>query len=116
MLTIRDSLSWIRLIARISSLVILGLEIAFLIGEGVYPSGVDKWIGFLFFPVGISLGMILAWWKESLGGSITVGCLALFYLIHFIFTQTFPSGLGWITFSLPGFLFLLYWYLRKEIH
>lgn len=107
-------LFWIKLIARVSSLIILSLVLLFIFGEGINPSNVNEWIGFIFFPAGISVGMILAWWKEGLGGIITVGSLVLFYLIYFFSSQTLPEGLGWLTFSLPGFLFLLYWCLKKR--
>jgi len=44
-------------------------------GEGVHYTGPMQWLGFLFYPVGISIGMILAWRRECLGGGITVACL-----------------------------------------
>lgn len=109
-------ITWIiRWTARILSIVIIGLELLLLIGEGLYPTTTIEWIGLLFFPLGISVGMVLAWWREGFGGSITVGSLLAFYVIHFSSTNTFPKGWGWFFFSVPGFLFLLCWYLSRNI-
>ena len=83
------------------------LVLAFIVGEGLKPSGRSGWLEFLLFPLGISLGMILAWWDELLGGSITVGSLLAFYLVHRATAGTFPRGWAWLTFAAPGFLFLL---------
>jgi hypothetical protein len=82
-----------------------------LVGEGINPSTPAEWVGLLFFPFGISAAMILAWWKEGLGGGITVGSLLVFYLIHLATAGTLPKGWGWLVVSAPGFLFLLCWYL-----
>ena len=40
-----------------------------------------QWVGFLFFPVGTILGMLLSWWREVLGGVVTVYSLLGFYLV-----------------------------------
>jgi hypothetical protein len=106
----------IRWTARIWSIASLGLILAFYIGEGFNPALFKpiEWLLHLFFPVGISVGMILAWWKESIGGSLTVGSLIMFYLIHFATTNKFPRGWAWLVFAAPGFLFLLYWYLMRK--
>jgi hypothetical protein len=79
------------------------------VGEGPYPSTPAEWIGLLFYPLGISAGMILAWWREGFGGVITVGSLLVFYVIHFATSGAFPKGWAWLAFATPGFLFLLYW-------
>jgi hypothetical protein len=56
----------LRWTARIWSGASIALVLAFIVGEGFHPSGLNEWLGVLFFPIGISVGMILAWWKESL--------------------------------------------------
>jgi hypothetical protein len=105
----------IRWTARIISIVIIGLELLLLMGEGIYPTTTIEWLGLLFFPLGISAGMVLAWRREGFGGSITVGSLLAFYVIHLASTNTFPEGWGWFLFSVPGFLFLLCWYRSRNI-
>lgn len=97
----------LRWVARIWSVASVGLVVGFIVGEGFNPSGLTTWIGVLLFPLGISLGMIVAWWRERLGGGITVGCLLAFYLLHLVTAGRFPRGWAWLLFAAPGFLFLL---------
>jgi hypothetical protein len=106
----------VRWVARVWSIASIGLVIAFLIGEGFHPEQLSlaERIGFLFFPVGICIGMVLAWWKEGLGGSITVGSLLTFYLIHVATAGALPKGWAWIAFAAPGFLFVLCWYRSRR--
>jgi hypothetical protein len=98
----------IRWTARAWTVASIGLILAFLVGEGVDLSQMkaSEWLGFLIFPVGICAGMILAWWREVLGGVITIGSLLIFYVVHFMTAGTFPRGWAWLVFAAPGFLFL----------
>ena len=106
--------SAVRSIARAWSIVSVALVLGFLIGEGVNPSSAIEWLGFLFFPFGICVGMILAWWKECLGAITTVASLSIFYAIHCLSSGAFPSGWAWLAFAFPGFLFALRcWQSRK---
>jgi len=97
----------LRWIARIWSAATIALVLAFIVGERSLPSGPREWLGFLFFPFGICVGMILAWKKESLGGLITVGSLLASYVVHFATTGRLLKGWAWLAFAAPGFLFLL---------
>ena len=101
----------IRWTARAWSVASVGLILAFLVGEGFHPSQITarEWLGLVFFPVGITVGMILAWWREGLGGAITVASLAVFYLIPLATAGALPKGWAFLVFAMPGFLFLLYW-------
>jgi len=99
--------STLRWTARIWSVASVGLVLAFMIGEGFNPSGFQEWIGVLLFPIGICLGMIVAWWKEGPGGGVTVVCLVAFYVFQRFTSGRFPKGWAWLTFAVPGFLFLL---------
>jgi hypothetical protein len=87
----------------------IGLVLAFLVGEGFHPSRLQarEWLGLIFFPVGILVGMIVAWRHELVGGLITVGSLAVFYVIHFVTAGIFPRGWAFLVFAVPGFLFVL---------
>jgi len=97
----------VRWTARLWSIASVGLVLFFIVGEGVKIARPSEWLLFLFFSIGISAGMILAWWKEEIGGSIAVGSLLLFYMIHFASARRFPHGCAFLVFSFPGFLFLL---------
>jgi hypothetical protein len=54
--------------------------------------------------------MILAWWKEGLGGAITIGSLIAILIVG----DVSGSG-GWFMLicASPGFLFLLSWLLSR---
>ena len=106
----------VRWIARGWSVASVGLVLAFIIGEGLHPGRMTAMevLGFLFFPLGICVGMILAWWREGLGGGITVASLLAFYALHFATAGAFPKGLAWVVFAAPGFLFVLSWYLSRR--
>ena len=101
----------VRWTARAWAVASILLIAAFFVGEGFHPSQIEprEWLGLVFFPVGICAGMILAWWREGLGGGITVSSLLIFYVIHFATAGTFPKGWAWWVFAAPGFLFLLSW-------
>jgi hypothetical protein len=90
------------------------LVLAFIIGEGIHPSAPNEVLGLVFFPFGICLGMILAWRSEILGGSITVGSLAIFYVIHALTAGALPKGCAFLVFAAPGFLFLPAWFLAHK--
>jgi hypothetical protein len=103
-------------IARIMSIISIGLVLLFMVGEGFNPAQLTptEWSGFLFFPGGISIGMIIAWWKEGVGGSITIGSLIMFYVVHIATSGKFPHGWAWLLFASPGFLFLVNWYQKQR--
>jgi hypothetical protein len=107
----------IRWTARILSVVSICVVLLFMTGEGFNPVRIKptEWILFLFFPFGISLGMILAWWREGIGGGITLGSLAMFYVVHLAISGRFPNGWAFLVFTIPGFLFLLSWYRARKI-
>jgi hypothetical protein len=103
----------IRWAARILSMVSVGVILLFIVGEGFNPAvlKISEWIGFLFFPVGIMVGMIVAWWKEGIGGGITVGSFVIFYAVNFFSVHAFPRGWAFFVFASPALLFLLYRYM-----
>ncbi len=82
------------------------------LGEGFEPDKITprEWISLFFFPFGVILGMILAWWKEGLGGAITVASLIGEILVGDV------SGAGgryMLICASPGFLFLILWLLSQ---
>ena len=99
----------IRWLARIASIVSIGLLAAFVFGpnEPLQFQSPGEWIGFLFFPIGIVIGMLVAWRWEILGGLTATICLLGFYVWHFVQTDKFPSGPYFLLFALPGLILLL---------
>lgn len=101
----------VRWAARIWSFLSLLFLLTMFIGEGL---GSGSWAGLnrheiilmLFFPLGVSLGMLLAWWREGLGGAFTLASLAAFYGVHYLFSGWFPGGPWFLLVAAPGFVFL----------
>ena len=108
----------VRWTARILSIVSIGLVLLFIVGEGFNYKLITPTEGilFVFFPIGICIGMIVAWWQDGIGGSITVGSLLMFYIAHFVIAGKFPHGWAFLVFTIPGFLFLLHWYRTRKVN
>ena len=107
-------LAVIELLARIGSIASLTLLIVIFVGEGFYPSEIspNEWAGLLFFPIGVIIGMAIAWWKEGVGSVVTVGSLLGFYLVWGYLLRNHIGGWFFIAFASPSFLFLLHWLFR----
>ena len=110
------AINGLRWSARILSLAVIGVLLLFVFGEGFNPLHLSlrDWVLFLFFPFGLCLGMVVAWRWEGLGGTITVGSLASFYVAHRLLSPGFPRGVAFLAISTPGFLFLLCWLLTRS--
>lgn len=106
-------LTIIELLARVGSIASITLLILLFMGEGIHPSEISprEWAGLLFFPIGVMVGMIVAWWKEGLGSAVTLGSLLAFYLVYGYLLRNHIGGWAFLTFASPGFLFLLHWLL-----
>ncbi|MGO8696391.1 MAG: hypothetical protein ACLQVY_01545 [Limisphaerales bacterium] len=105
------SLCVLRWSARVLSIVVAGVVLCFAVGEGLNLSRFTarELVLFLFFPIGVCLGMALAWRWEGLGGAVTVASLAAFYLADRLTSSSFPRGPAFVAMAAPGFLFLLCW-------
>lgn len=106
---------WLLWLARIWSLLSIGFLLFMIIGHllggdfGSFNDNTER-LMFLFFPIGVIVGLGLAWWKSWLGGLVTIGSLLAFRLIGNEIDFNF-----WIDgIAAPGFLFLLYWALTKR--
>lgn len=69
--------------------------------------GPRDWVLFAFFPVGVCLGLVLAWAWDCLGGGLAVISLAAFYAVNAFESGSFPRGPAFVAVAAPGFLFLL---------
>lgn len=105
------SLCALRWSARVLSILAVGIVLLFAFGEGLNLSQFTtrELVLFAFFPLGVCLGMVVAWWREGLGGGITMACLAAFYLVNRLSSSSFPRGLAFVALAAPGFLFLVCW-------
>lgn len=104
-------------IARILGSIIIAFVLFFLIahvfgnnesGEGFRDS--KEIITFLLFPIGTVIGLAIAWKWEGLGGLITtvsmIGLLILRPELWDSFFIVIPI--------IPGFLFIIYWFISKN--
>jgi len=111
-----------RWLARLTSLLSLGIVAMFLLAEPFNPRNVRprEWVGFVCFPIGVMIGLIIAWWKEGLGATISISSLAAFYLVYEWLMGSNIHGPWFVIFASPAFLFLIAWFLSKrnlsEVH
>ena len=112
----------VRWLARLMSLLSLAIIALFLLAEPFKPANVRgrEWVGFVCFPIGVMVGLIIAWWKEGLGAAISLGSLAAFYLVYAWMMGSNIHGPWFLIFSSPAFLFLIAWLLSRsnfsEVH
>jgi energy-converting hydrogenase Eha subunit A len=106
----------LRWIARAAGLLSVGVILMFLIGERFNPEQVRtrEWVGLAFFPAGVVVGLIVAWWKEGLGSGITLASLAAFYGVYGWLMGSNVHSWWFIVFASPGFFFLVAWLLSKS--
>ena len=104
-----ETLSLLRWVARISSLISILVLVMFFVGEGFDPGRVSgrQWLGLLFFPVGLITGFIIGWKYEIIGGAVSVLSLLAFYFIYgLLISGRLPRGWAFAVFALPAILFL----------
>ena len=99
----------IRWIARTASLISIGFILMFLIGDRFNPANVRPapWVGLAFFPVGVVIGMLAAWWKEGAGALIALTSLMAFYAIYGWLLGSNVNSLAFVVFASPALLFLI---------
>ena len=94
--------------ARASSLASVGLLSMFLLGDEAKLGTVTPAEALMLccFPVGLAVGLLLAWFREGLGGAVAVASVAAFYAVHLAVSGRLPGGPWFLIFSLPAPLFL----------
>ena len=104
-------LAIVELLARIGSVASITFLLVLFQGEMRNPSEISggEWSGLIFFPIGVIIGMVVAWWKEGAGAAITLGSLLGFYLVYGYFMRYHIAGWAFLVFASPSFLFLLHW-------
>lgn len=114
----RKTLGIIRGVTKISSIVLAAIVLLVIVSPDPYaedrPLRVDEIVGLAFFPFGVLVGTLLAWYRERLGGFIAVGSLVAFYLSRIVFPVRFPRGPWFLIFTLPGISFLLLSFLDQD--
>lgn len=111
----------LRWIARIWSYIVVTFIVLFVgahffeSGSGIGSMSLENAIAFTFFPIGLTAGLIIAWWKEGLGGIIATGSIIGFHLTM-LFIHGKPDFVLLIELlAVPGPLFIIYWLLSRKI-
>ena len=105
-------IEWLARLGSIASVILLSM---IFFNEDFRPSEISRneWIGLAFFPLGVVLGMVIAWWKEAVGSIVSVGSLMGFYLVWGYLLRNHISGYWFVIFAFPAFLFLVHWLLNS---
>jgi hypothetical protein len=100
-----------RWVARAWSILNILIIFLFAIGESLRPLGpvptYKEWISLALWPVGVAIGLLLSWLREILGGIVTLGCLAAFYLWTLLRSGNLPQGPLFALIAAPALVFLL---------
>jgi hypothetical protein len=93
------------------------LVLSFLVLSATEPArtpSTTQLVGLLFFPVILSVGLLLAWWREDIGALVaTVGLLG-FYVWSRASGGHFARGPWFFVCWSPTLLFLASWLLRHR--
>ncbi|MCB0097618.1 MAG: hypothetical protein KDE46_17930 [Caldilineaceae bacterium] len=100
----------LRWIARLGSLLSVAFVLLFLFGEGLVVNGVwptaAEWVGLLFFPFGLAIGLLIGWRNELGGGLIAAGSIAAFYVWNFAVRGSLPAGPYFLVLALPALIYI----------
>jgi len=104
----------VRWIARVWSILSIGFVLFFMVGDlEIYFRGVklpsptmQEWVGLILWPIGVVVGLIVAWFREELGGILAVGSLIAFYVWNVAHSGHLPRGPFFFLVAAPGLLFL----------
>ena len=101
----------IRWTARVWSILSILFVLVFAIGEmapGNNPQPThQEWIGLSLWPIGVCLGLAIAWLREELGGIVALGCLVAFYVWNVLRSGHLPRGPFFALVAAPAVLFLI---------
>src|ERR1041385_6302439 len=108
----------VELLARVGSVNSIALLVLLFQAEALHPSEIapTEWFGLVFFPIGVIIGLVIAWWKEGLGISITIGSLLAFYFVYGYLLRYHVGGWAFVMFASPALLFFFHWVLCQASH
>ena len=105
MLNVRGVLRWS---ARVASLVAVTLLLLFAMGEEFSQVSAREWVGLSFFPLGVAVGLAMAWWR-GLGAVVAASSLSAFYLVYGVLLSGRVGGPWFVIFTSPAALFFASW-------
>jgi len=95
----------LRWVARAASLASLSLLAMFATSGGAAPTA-SEWLMLAFFPIGVAVGMLVAWRSEIIGGAIAAASLGAFYAIVSLDGARPPMGPWFVVFASPALALL----------
>lgn len=108
----------IRWIARgwfVLSILFVGL---FAVGEIMAGAGpgptLQEWLGLALWPIGVVIGLAVAWHHEEGGGFLALGCLVAFYAWSLLRSGHLPRGPFFFLVAAPGLLFFIVGFLSHH--
>ena len=66
----------------------------------------SEWLMLAFFPIGVAVGMLVAWRSEIIGGAIAAASLGAFYAIVSLDAARPPMGPWFVVFASPALALL----------
>jgi len=107
-----------RWLARVWSILSIAVVLVFAVGEGIASTGSrpspQEWVGLALFPIGVGVGLLLAWYREALGGILALLCLIAFYAWNLLRSGHLPRGPFFILIAAPALLFLIAAFLSRR--
>jgi hypothetical protein len=91
------------------------LTIAALTTSGGVPPTVNEVVALAFFPIGVIVGMLIAWRKKGLGSTITLASPAAFYVWMLAIDGRALRGPYFALLAAPGLLFLVCSLLERRL-
>ena len=96
-----------RWLARICSLIGMFFLVGFFNTETMMNLDLKGWCLSILFPCVLLSSYILSWMYDRTGAIISVGVIALYYLLQFFFYRSFPEGSAFFLFTIPPVLFII---------
>ena len=104
--------------ARAWSMLSLAFLLVMFIGEATMPAAAlpnfSEAVLMLFFPLGVAVGLVIAWKRECLGALISLESIGAFYMGIWFLHGNLPHGPYFLLIAAPGALFLADWMLRQN--
>lgn len=106
MLKVRVVLRWA---ARLTSIGVVALLLQFASGEDFSKVSAREWVGLSFFPLGVIIGLAMAWWREVIGAAVTASSVSAFYVVYGALLGGRVGGPWFVVFASPAALFFASW-------
>jgi hypothetical protein len=110
----------IRRIARVWSIISMLFVGVFAVGEilgGAGPGPTrQEWLGLALWPIGVLIGLVVAWHHEESGGFLALASLIAFYAWNLLRSGHLPRGPFFFLVAAPALLFFVAGFLSHHHH